>query len=561
MVESRVHGDNPYRWLVRHATTRPDVAAVADWNDAGQPAWLSYRDVHRAVDVLARGLWAAGVRSGDLVLIALPNDHTFVVTLLACVSVGAIAVPAPTPAATRSDAFGERIRGIVADAAPRILVTTRDSEPELTAALNSGTGAQVVCVDTLREHGGSAGPIKEEPADCPVAVLQYTSGSTGRPKGIVVTHQALVANCRQAARAYDESVDDVGVTWAPLYHDMGLVTGVMRPLFSGYRSLLMQPRTFARSPGTWLKAIAAVRGTVSSAPNFAYELCVRKVPPAAVRELDLSCWRLARNAGEVVRAATVDRFTAHFAAAGFAETALCPAYGLAEATLTVTTTTATVRPHRLAVRRADLERGRVVLAAPGEVGTDQAVTLLSSGVPLDGTRVNLEETPDRLGPIVIAGPQLASGYWEGAVPSAASAEGPRPTGDVGIFHDGQLFVLGRDDDTLVFHGRKFFVADLLLACVDVPELRPGRIAPFVSDQGEAVCVIAELRDPQSPDGELRRVAREVKRTLYRRADLLVQHVAFVGPLGLPVTTSGKVRVSEVRRRFEAGTLPLLTAVE
>ncbi|MGW2250679.1 AMP-binding protein [Kitasatospora sp. NPDC001660] len=541
--------------LAHHARRRPDALALTCL-DGDRPRTLTYRQLAELVGSTASALTALGARPGDRLVLVLPNDESFVAVLLAAMALGILPVPAATPATTRTEAFGLRLRGIVADCRPALIATTASWRDAVRTALGDldVPGGVHPWPDLVEAgSGGHAGAPAPSP-DAP-AFLQYTSGSTGSPKGVVISHRALRASCAQAARVYGERPDDVAVTWVPLHHDMGLVTGVLRPLFSGYASALMPPEAFARRPGAWLSAISDHGGTLSSAPDFAYALCARKVTDHEVAGLDLSTWRVARSAGEVVRAATAARFTARFAAAGFSPRSLCPSYGMAEATLTVTTCTPDSPPVRLAVRTDALRAGQVVPAAPGTPAT----VLLSSGTPLPGTEVRVRDTsagPDdgpHVGDVLVRGPQLFSGYW----PSAHRPAGWHATGDRGFTHGGHLFVLGRTDDVLVHHGRNFHPADVLAACEDVPGLRPGRCAAFGLADGESddrVCLVAELADgPGAAPAD--QVAALVRRRLSSALDLYVSEVVLLAKGGLPVTTSGKVQVGETKRRLARGTLP------
>ena len=553
-----------YDWLTRWAEAKPDAPAIAEWRDDQRNQWLAYADVARLVGEIAGGMrqW---VKRGDRVMLVLPNGVDFYCSFIACSAIGAVAVPSPTPNAGRAMAFSERLADIADDCQPALVVT----QPEWADAI-----AEVMrgrCPTVTREAVlGAAKPGGGPPPteSFPVALLQYTSGSTRRPRAISVTHESLHANCSQAAEAYTETPADVGVTWVPLYHDLGLNTGVTRPLFSGYPSVLLRPADFVRKPLTWLRAIETCGGTFSSAPNFAYDLCVRKVSRPRAAELNLSRWRVARNAGEVVRADTVERFTEHFAVAGFAANALCTGYGLAEATLSVSTCTPAVRPLRLTVRRADLQQG-VVDVVPGPVRPDAPVqSLLSSGTPLSGTQVRAGDGHGRIGPISIRGPQVLSGNkpdHDTQSRTPADADGWHETGDLGFIFDGHLFVVGRSDDTVIYHGRNFYLADVVALCDGIEGLRPGRLVPFVvrdedipADTG---CIVVELRPGAEPDAEvLAAIAAEIRRRLLSTLEFFITHVVFVSDGTLPITTSGKLRASETKRRFEAGSLSVLATL-
>lgn len=540
-----VPGDPVHDWLRRHAQAMPAETGFVTCRSGEVTERVTYSAAASLVDDLARGLAHTGVRARDRVVLSLPNEPSFALTLLACLTIGAIAVPAPTPTVTRTDAFRERISGIVADCGPALVVTDAAWSERLADLADCPTTSWT----QLRTEGEGSAAVQA--VTHPIALLQYTSGSTKRPRGIVITHDTLAASCAQAAQVYRERVGDVAVTWVPLYHDMGLVTGVMRPLYTGYRSILLSPNDFVRDPASWPTAVSMYGGTLSSAPNFAYELCVRKVDAARAAELDLRSWRVARNAGEVVRAHTMDRFAAHFAAAGFSPAAFAPSYGLAEATLAVTTCGPGVPPLRLTVDPVALQRAEIV-------PSDSGVPLLSSGVPLPGTDIVIRGRG--VGTIAVSGPQLSPGQWREKTDARQGRW--HVTGDLGFVHSGHLFVLGRADDTVVFNGKNYFLSDVVAACAAARGVRPGRIAPFVVvdpvSETPTVQVVAELVPGITPDsGELVRLSRDTKRLLVSALELFVSRVDFVAAGGLPVTTSGKVRVSETRRRFEAGRLPLL----
>ncbi|MEV7024149.1 AMP-binding protein [Kitasatospora sp. NPDC093558] len=551
-------------WLRRAARQRPRATAVTHWRDGAVRDVLDFAALDALVQLAAAALAARVREPGERVVLALPNDATFTAALLACLAAGLIAVPAPEPTDDPTPATAARLRGIVADCRPALVIG------------RGGPAGRAVGWDELIAGDDAPAPGPHRRAADGIALLQYTSGSTGTPKGAVLTHRAIAASCAQAAAAYGESPRDTAVTWVPLHHDMGLVTGVLRPLFSGYASVLMSPREFARTPVSWLRAITAARGTLSSAPDFAYGLCVRRVPAGQTGELDLSAWRVARNAGEVVRADTADRFTAHFRAAGFRADAFCPSYGMAEATLTVTASTPRQPPVRLAVDRDALRAGRV-RPRPAEPApaTGPTSVLLSSGPPLPGTRVSIGPPDDphdqhdphdphgrpdagRVGPVWISGPQLFSGYWP-ARPDTGTGPGRwYPTGDLGFVHRGHLFVLGRADDTVVQNGRNVHASDIRAVCAGIPGLRPGRCVAFTLDApgGPRVCLVAELRAGPAAD-DVRAtdtLVREIRSRLAAELELYVHHVELVPAGELPVTTSGKPMVTETRTRF-AGRVP------
>jgi acyl-CoA synthetase (AMP-forming)/AMP-acid ligase II len=552
-----------YNWLISQAEASPESPAVAEWRDGARSPWLTYAAAARIIDEIANGLRKA-INPGDRVMLIFPNGTAFYCSFVACIAAGAIAVPSPIPGVARESAVRERLSGITGDCQPTLVVTDPEWAEMISGVMHSH--CRTVTHEELRQAGAGLRGALPSNVQFPVALLQYTSGSTKRPRAIAVTHESLRINCAQAAEAYAETTEDVGVTWVPFYHDLGLNTGIMRPLFSGYPSVLLRPDEFVKRPITWLCAIDSCGGTISSGPNFAYDLCVRKVTHEKASALNLSTWRIARNAGEVVRADTVERFTTHFSAAGFAENALCTGYGLAEATLSVSTCTPQVRPLRLTVLRDDLQQG-VVTVLDGPISSDAHVqSLLSSGVPLAGTQVRAGDGKGGIGPISIRGPQVLGGSRAGfGVQPLRDADKDEwyDTGDLGFIFDGHLFVVGRADDTVIHHGRNLYLADVAAICEEISGLRPGRVVPFVVYDDEAAmekaCIVAEVRSEIDTNGlALPAIAAEIRRRLTSSLDFFVTHVIFVSSGTLPVTTSGKLRASEAKRRYEDGRLSVLS---
>lgn len=526
------------------AARAPGSVALSDVTVGGKP--VTYAELAATATRAAAGLRALGVTCGDRVTMVLPNGPEFAGLLLGCVGVGAIAVPAPPPTGSRRRAFEDRLARVAEDCSPRLLVTT-DGFTSRVAAVPAGRDARVVTWNAVLAAAGVSNPLCGHAArpDDPL-LLQYTSGSTGKPKGVVITHAMVHAQCVQAREAYAETSDDVAVTWVPLYHDMGLITGVLRPLHAGYHSVLMDPREFTRRPRAWLDAIHRYRATLSSAPNFAYDYCVRKVGLLEPADpLDLSSWRVARNAGEVIRPATADRFTATFGRAGFRVTSFCPSYGMAEATLTIATCGPGVSPRRATTSKGD--------------------TVVSSGVPLPGTRVAVRSdeglTGERqVGELWVKGPQVCSLYWPDH--AAQTADGWLRTRDLGFIDGGHVFVLGRADDTVIVNGQNFFAHDVHEACLEIAGLRPGRsvavTAPLSCGPDEVVWLVGEIAvGSDTADQVLSHTAAEVREVIFSKTGLAISAVGLLPPGAMPLTTSGKVQVGRVRDGLAAGSLPLI----
>ncbi|MFC5665975.1 AMP-binding protein [Kitasatospora misakiensis] len=532
-------------WLRTAATRRPDAPAFVAEDPDGSVA-VTWDQLARRVAAMRGGLRARRTAAGERIALSLPGGPDLVAALLAVAAEGCVAVVLPTPRGRRDGAYADRLAGVWADCAPSALIETPAETLRRTAIEGIEGLAAVASVDPAELAAAEPvhSPAATRDADAPV-ILQYTSGSTKRPRGVVLSTAMLEANCRQARAVYGDHEDDVAVSWVPLYHDMGLITAVIRPLFSGHPSVLLRPGDFIAEPIRWLRAVHTHRATLSSAPDFAYAHCVRRIAPADLDGLDLSRWRIARSAGEVVRPETMDAFTAFAAPAGFRPEAFCPSYGMAEATLTVTASTPGTRPRRLRVSPATLRPGEVVAPDPG--GRE----LLSSGPPVPDTSVTVAGAGGRegvVGELEVHGPQVMRGYLHGAKREPGRA---LPTGDLGFLHGGEVFVLGRADDAMVLNGVNLFQHDLVAACASVAGLRPGRAAAFVDDRvadRQEVVVVAETVPGLTVPGVQDRAAltASVRARVLERLGVIVAHVETVDAGSLPVTTSGKVQVAAIR---------------
>ena len=479
----------------------------------------------------AGSLRRCGVSRNDPVLLALGNSVDFVVAFFGIVAAGAVPVPLPWP--------GERGRHLArfVHAAKESQATTAivPAADEAQTVLAAAQLARVVSPADLVD-GSPYGPRASSGT---TAFVQYTSGSTGLPRPIAPSQENVLAQLRLAASAYDENSQSRSVTWVPAFHDMGLVTGVLRPLYSCYQSVLMEPEVFVRSPQQWLAALTIAGATHTSAPNFGYELCLRK---ASTQGLDLRSLRVARNAGEPVLATTVAGFTAKFAPVGFRREAMCPSYGLAEAVLTVTTSGPGRAPRLVELRRRGLERQQAEPAAPG----DTTVTLVSSGVPLPGTELRILGTdgrqlpPRSVGEIAIAGPQVV------CTSQTEPGEEFQRTGDLGFLWSGELVVVGRQAGRFSMRGRTMHAAEIERFVTDsFPQTRPGRVAvvPRGADGEHGFDVLAELVGTVPDEREL---TRAIRIAVTREFGANPASVTTCTHGSLPLTSSGKLDRAALR---------------
>jgi acyl-CoA synthetase (AMP-forming)/AMP-acid ligase II len=528
---------------------------------------LEERACRMAGELLARGL------HGERVLVDCTDGPDAVIALFGCIYAGAVAVPVPPLGeADLTGVAAARLEGIVQDCSPRAGITAATTRESITGVA-SGVGhvrwlTMGDCRLRVRSHMAPVVSASD------VAYLQYTSGSTSAPKGVVVTHANLVGFASQAERLFHPTEEWCWVGWLPLFHDMGLVSGVVFPVFSGYRSVLLPPRSFLNRPLTWLEAITEHRATITGAPNFAYELCARRVRATDMEGLSLASLRVARTGAEPVRWSTMERFADLFAPAGFRRETFCPSYGLAEATLSVCCAYGVDR-RALHLSSADLERGRMREVAPDARGQTQ--TVVNCGPPLpDGEVVIVHaqrgvRLPEgQVGEIWASGPNIAAGYWERPDETAQTFDarlasggdgGPfLRTGDLGFLSGGELFVTGRIKDVILVRGRNIYPQDLELTVErSSPAVRPGRVAAFQveGDDGEAVALALELR----PEAEVAAVdmITIVRRSVVRAHGIQPRAVYLLPGGSIPRTSSGKLARAACRSAIMSGDLPATLA--
>ncbi|HYU34724.1 MAG TPA: amino acid adenylation domain-containing protein, partial [Thermoanaerobaculia bacterium] len=567
--------------LRRRAAELPDQIAyrfLADGEEEGES--ITFRELDRRARALGAFLRQAG-GAGECALLLYPPGLEFVTAFLGCLYGGVVAVPAYPPRINRPDG---RLQAIAADALPRFALTTAALRDRAAALVESNprlAGARWVATEEVdRTLADRWRPDPGIGADS-LAFLQYTSGSTAAPKGVVVRHGNLIHNERMIQLAFGQSERSVIVGWLPLYHDMGLIGNVLQPLFLGATCVLMAPVAFLQRPARWLRAISRYRATTSGGPNFAYELCVRKIGRAEREGLDLSSWQVAYNGAEPVRAETLERFAEAFAPQGFRREAFYPCYGLAEATLFVSGGSPGVAPRIQTVDAAALERGQVEEARP-----EAAVRrFVSCGRPWLDQRIVIADPESgqpcgegEVGEVWVAGPSVTGGYWNRPEETATSFgillggsdAGPEVflrTGDLGFLADGELYLTGRAKDLIIVRGRNLYPQDVeLTAERSCDGLRPGCGAAFaVEVDGEERLVVvqevereAERRWSGEP-GALEAVAETICRAVAAEHEVAVHAVTLVRAGGVPKTSSGKIRRRACRDDFLAGRLELVAA--
>jgi acyl-CoA synthetase (AMP-forming)/AMP-acid ligase II/alkylation response protein AidB-like acyl-CoA dehydrogenase/acyl carrier protein len=567
------HSDNPVIAALDQWERRtPDQLAYAFLPDGERVGpRLTYEELATRVRAHAAALQHL-VPADARVLLLYPSGLDFVVGFLGCLFAGVLAVPVPVP----NDVRGvERILAVASDAEAAAVFTTSavlEQTASWSSTLEQMVQLPVFAADRLGPatgNGAGRSPSGRKSASG-AAYLQYTSGSTASPKGVVVTHENLAAQAAVIGELWDLRQDGAVVSWLPAFHDMGLVLGILEPLFKGARCYLMPPAAFIRRPARWLEALSRLRATHTGAPNFAFELCVRRTAAQERRQLDLSSVRMVANGAEPIRAKTLDRFAEAFGPYGLDRRALCPGYGLAEGTLVVTATRVGEEFRSLDLSKSALQRHQVVAAA----GTDSDRTVaVSCGPPAGGMEIVIADPVsrrpldrDRVGEIWVAGPSVASGYWrrpdetEETFAARTADGGPRRflrTGDLGFLRDGELYVTGRLKDMLIVRGRNYYPQDIEHTVERSHEaLRPGCGAAFAVDvEGEERVVVAhEVDHRRLGDGGLDGVVATVRQAIADEHNVPVHEVVLLRKGSIPKTSSGKIRRQACRDAYLDGTL-------
>ena len=549
--------------LARHALERPDDLALTYLVDGeGEQLDLSYAALDAAARRHGRALRQLGM-AGQRVVLALPSGLDFVIALFGCFYAGAIAVPAPALRAREVRVPG-RTDGMLRDCGAALLVVP-ESTLEMRSRLQPGSPLAAIPWLSLEALSALSGADDDGVAPNEVAFLQYTSGSTAEPKGVVVSHANLVANFEAITSDMKLGRNTRFLSWLPLHHDMGLIGILLKALHHGNPLVLMSPAHFIQRPIRWLNAISRFGANLSGGPNFAYDLCVRKIGSEGAVDLRLDSWTTAFNGAEPVRAETLKAFADAFAPYGFRSDAFYPCYGMAETTLYM----AGAGTHGAAVRNfetGELAAGRLVDADPG----DSATPLVSSGRAPTGHEIVVADPATcspRLagvvGEILVRGPSVSAGYWgvepRGGSPFGQTVEdhgdGYFRTGDLGAVVDGQLFVTGRLKDLIIIRGRNIYPQDVERTSEQAcSHLDAGSAAAFCEADGEGLVVVQELRRTGSLD--TKRIIRDILSQVAAEHDVRPTRVV-VAPMGaLLKTSSGKLRRAANRLALASGELPV-----
>jgi acyl-CoA synthetase (AMP-forming)/AMP-acid ligase II len=567
MTQSPVTPSTIVELLRGRATNQPDGHAytfLIDGKKESEP--LSYAELDRQARAIAALLQQSQAK-GERALLLYPQGLEVLAAFCGCLYAGVIAIPVPPPESGRLKRTLPRLRSIVRDAEATYALTTasilelienvEDEFPEFD---------RMRWIDTETVDINLADSwIDPEVDRDQLAYLQYTSGSTSTPKGVMLSHYNLMHHCAYLTRACGYDENSVSVTWMPYFHDYGLVEGMMVPLYNGHPCYIMSPFAFIKRPSQWLTNMSRFKGTHSQAPNFAYDLCTRKVQDKVMAELDLSSWQAAGNAAEPINPKVMEKFVEIFGKVGFKWEAFAPSYGLAEYTLLVSTKPKGTQPVFLDILTSEIEKDKIVTAKGGE--DDNIRTFPSCGRLVCETEVAIVH-PDNMtrcgengvGEIWVKDPSVAQGYWRRAEESDRTFraytkdtnEGPfLRTGDLGFYKNGELYITGRIKDLIIIRGTNHYPQDIEWSVQQLDEsLRPDYGAAFsIEDNGEERLVIVQEVERKTEIADTDKLIADIRQEIAEQHEIQLYGVVLAKSGTILKTASGKIQRSACKRDF------------
>ncbi len=546
-----------------HSAAHPDRPHLRIHSDEGDGEILTYRGLKDGAERIAAGLQQRDLQPDEAVVIMLPTGRDYFISFFGILLAGG--VPAPIYPPLRPSQIEDHLRrhaGIVGNCRARVLITEPEAKPVARLLRARAETLEHVVTPEDLVSGMASGDLARPPRGArDLAFVQYTSGSTGHPKGVSLTHGNLLANIRAMSEALEGGPDDVFVSWLPLYHDMGLIGAWLGSLVSAAHLVIMPPLAFMARPQRWLWAIHRYRATISAAPNFGYELCLRRIADKDLTGLDLSSWRAACNGAEQVSPGTIERFCARFARHGFRREAMMPVYGLAECSVGLAFPPLGRGPVIDRIERETFTTtGRAVPAAEAESG---ALRFVSSGIPLPGHEIRIvdragRELPERQeGRLEFRGPSATGGYLHNPEATARLFHGEwLDSEDLAYFAGGEVYITGRTKDVIIRAGRNVYPEELEEAVGDLDGVQKGNVAVFASPDPvtgtERLVVLAETRKRAADVRERLRV-----RINQLAADLIgmpPDDIVLAAPRSVLKTSSGKIRRAASREVYERGLL-------
>lgn len=535
----------------------------------------TFEDLDRRARAIAASLIDRGLSKKRALLLYNPSLE-FVASFFGCLYANVVAVPAYPP---RSSQLVNRLNLIIEDAQASIALTTASLKESISKYLSGGQCRRIDCLATDDVDLGWSDQWSHGDIDSgDLAFLQYTSGSTGSPKGVMVSHGNLISNSHFINECFGVKGGTTAVSWLPPYHDMGLVGGILQPLFIGASMILMPPVAFLQRPFRWLSAISRFKAGASGGPNFAYDLCSKQIKPEQIEQLNLEHWSLAFSGAEPVRAHTLQKFTDTFSGCGFRKEAFLPCYGLAENTLIVTGGHQSSRP---VIREFDTaELANNVAKAVSASTSSQGSLLVGSGSPVGDQEV-LVVDPERarpleeglIGEVWVSGTSVAKGYWQKDDLTTSTFHGSiegKPgtylrTGDLGFFHDGELFITGRRKDLIIVRGQNHYPQDIeATAQASDPSLRIGCGAAFSverGDQGEQLVIVQEVERSVLRRLDAPALTSAIREAVVSAHNLVPSAILLLKTGSIPKTSSGKIQRYACRQGYLDQTLHVVGAWE
>jgi fatty-acyl-CoA synthase len=545
----------------------------------GKERFCSFSDIHEEAARRGAHLVARGLEKGDRVALVIPDGDEFVLSFLGAIYAGVVSVPlVPQLSFKNVETYHETVAHITRASGAKLLLTTEATRPFVEPVLGKvGSLRGIFTVETLAATAPAALDVDVLPDD--LAFLQFTSGSTSRPKGVSVTHRNLAANS-EAFMIHGLGKDssfDKGVSWLPLFHDMGLIGFVIGPLFTDIPVVFLPTASFVRAPRIWLDTIHKHRGTITYAPNFAYALVTKRIKEKDVQGLDLSCMRITGCGAEPIQAKTLRDFAERLAPAGFKASSFLPSYGMAEATLAITFVKHGTGAHADCVDSHAMQGGKAQPAPVEQAGSQE---LVACGAAFPGHEVAIiDEKGQRLeerqvGQIVTCGPSITPGYYEepeltaqsfkplGKPLGATASRDERVwlhTGDLGYIADGSLYICGRIKDIIIIRGRNFYPQDIEWVVSELPGVRRGNVVAFavafdargaVTEDGtgeDQLVVCAEAFQSDAAG-----LTQAIQQAVTEHIGLSVHKVEIVPQGALPRTSSGKPQRRKTRQMFVEG---------
>jgi 1-acyl-sn-glycerol-3-phosphate acyltransferase len=544
-----------------HVLNHPDRPHIRLYSDQDTDKVITYLDLWNGAELVAAGLQHSGLEPGESVLIMLPTGPGYFYTFFGVLLAGGIPVPVYPPG--RLKQIGEHLlrhAAIAKNCLARIMVTV-DEAKQFTKFMHTQVVnlRHVLTVPELHQAGSKTLSVFKKPALSSenIAFLQYTSGSTGMPKGVVLTHANLLTNIRAMAKVINVSSEDVFVSWLPLYHDMGLIGAWLGSLHFACQLIIMSPLTFIAKPQRWLWAIHKYEGTLSAAPNFAYELCHRRIADKDIQGLDLSSWKIAFNGAEAVNPETIRRFIDRFADYGFRPETMMPVYGLAESSvgLAFPKPRSATRIDRIN-RYTFMDTGQAVQVAEKGKG---ALEFVSCGQPLPGHQIRIVDAADRElperteGNLQFTGPSTTTGYFKNPEKTREMFHGQwLDSGDKAYLAEGNVYITGRSKDIIIRAGRNIYPAELEEIVGKVDGIREGNVAIFGSNSSESgterLIILAETR--KKNEEALERIRKSINTIVTDLAGTPPDDVVLASPNTVLKTSSGKIRRNASRDIYE-----------